>query len=135
MGNYTNAWEAKINDKLWGGTDFTPPATVYFGFSLTEPAEDGTNITEPAGNNYARAAVTNNATNFPSGNPKTCATPVVFPEPSGPGWGTPGWWFAADHATNVGAAIITKDAIVPPVTIGPNSSPRWAAGTITLSQD
>jgi ABC-type phosphate transport system substrate-binding protein len=135
MGNYSDVYEQKINDKVWGAIDFTPPATIYFGFSSTEPNGAGQNITEPSGNGYARASVTNNTSNFPAGNPKTNAVAIVFPEPTGPGWGLQSYWFAADHPTNVGSAVIGFGDLAPPVTIGPTSSPRWGAGTVSLAQE
>jgi len=59
--------ENKILDKLYGRTDFTPPATYYIGLFTASPndAGGGTELTIGT-NGYARIAVTNDATNFPA---------------------------------------------------------------------
>jgi hypothetical protein len=49
----------KTIGKWFGGTDFTPPATWYV--ALLDASD-----TELSGNGYARVAVTNNTTNFPT---------------------------------------------------------------------
>lgn len=81
----------KVIDKVFGATDFTPPATLYAAASTTTPNADGTGVTEPVGASYARVAVTNNTTNFPNaaGSPgsKTNGTAITFPAASG-SWGT-----------------------------------------------
>lgn len=38
---------------------YTPPTTVYVGLSTADPGDDGTGLAEPAGNGYARQAITN----------------------------------------------------------------------------
>lgn len=62
----TNYTDGKILDQIFGGTAWSPPATLYFGLSTTTIYADGTGITEPSGGLYARVAVTNNVTNFPA---------------------------------------------------------------------
>ncbi len=49
-------------DLLYGSGS---PATLYFGLFTSAPAADGTGGTEVTGGSYARAAVTNNDTEFP----------------------------------------------------------------------
>lgn len=57
------AYANTLLDELYGsGT----PATLYFGLFTAAPSADGTGGTEVTGGSYARAAVTNNATNFPN---------------------------------------------------------------------
>lgn len=62
----TNYANAQIQSALYGGSSLGAPATWYVGWSTTQPNQDGSNVTEPSGNGYARVAVTNNATNFPA---------------------------------------------------------------------
>ena len=54
---WTNAGAADVNDAWFDGTaaTFTPP--FFLALSTTAPARDGTNITEPVGNGYARVSV------------------------------------------------------------------------------
>jgi hypothetical protein len=74
----------------FGNTTYSPPATWYMGLSTTAINDDGSGVTEPAGGAYARVAITNNTTNFPSApSSGTTAnlTTITFPEATG-NWGT-----------------------------------------------
>lgn len=64
MAGYTDQLEKKVQDKVFGATDFTPPATYYAALYTTAPADDGTGMVEVSGGSYARLAVPNNVTNF-----------------------------------------------------------------------
>jgi len=85
----TNWARNQVQDYLFGGVSFTPPATLYLGLSTTTPSVTGSNITEPSGAGYARVAITNNKSNF-SYSTSGCVLntgSIVFPESSG-SWGT-----------------------------------------------
>lgn len=86
---FTNFWRDIVLDELFGATDYTPEATYYFGLSTTAPADDGTNVTEPSGNGYARVSIANNATNFPAAidGVQDNGTEISFPQATG-FWGT-----------------------------------------------
>ncbi len=59
----SDAYSNTLLDQLYGsGT----PATLYFALFSAAPDPDGTGGTEITGGSYARAAVTNNGTNFPA---------------------------------------------------------------------
>lgn len=84
-GGAGTSWANHILDTL--GQGYTPPANVYFALYAVAPTDagggtefDGT--TEPG---YARAAVTNNATNFPNAASasKTTGANVTFAANSG----------------------------------------------------
>ena len=49
-----------------GSVSFTPASTLYAVLCTTAPAADGTGLVEVSGGSYARVAITNNTTNFPS---------------------------------------------------------------------
>lgn len=51
MGQLTDFGRALVNDSGL-------PNTLHQGLSSTTPADNGTNVTEPVGNNYARQALT-----------------------------------------------------------------------------
>lgn len=68
---------------LWfGGAAVTPPATLYIALMTTAAGDagGGTEVSTTVWTNYARAAVTNNATNFPaaSGGAKSNGTEISF---------------------------------------------------------
>jgi hypothetical protein len=89
MGSFTDYLENELLDHVWGGADYSRPATLYVALSTTTIADDGTNQTEPSGGSYARVAVTNNSTNWPaaSGGAKANGTAITFPTATA-GWGT-----------------------------------------------
>jgi hypothetical protein len=80
-----------IADYLAGGVSpASPPATLYAAAFTAPPNSNGTGGTEvPSSNAYARVAITNNTTNFPSasGGSKSNGTDIIFPEATG-SWGT-----------------------------------------------
>lgn len=91
MGSFSNYLENKVLDHVFGGSDYSRPATLYVALCTAAPtdASTGSTITEPSGGSYARVAVTNNATNFPaaSGGAKANGTVITFPSATG-SWGT-----------------------------------------------
>lgn len=100
MGSFSNFLENEILDHVFGNAAYAAPATLYLGLSTTTIVDAGTGITEPSGNGYTRAAVTNNATNFPaaSNGSKSNGTVINFPTPTG-AWGTVVNFFVADAST------------------------------------
>lgn len=78
-----NATELEVVDSYFGsGT----PATWYVGLINTMPDDAGSGLVEVSGTGYARQAVTNNGTNFPSANPKLCQAAVTFGPVGAGGW-------------------------------------------------
>jgi hypothetical protein len=75
-----------VLDSLFGsGT----PATLYIALYTSAPSADGTGGTEVTGGSYARAAVTNNSTNWPAAalGSKANGTAINFATASA-GWGS-----------------------------------------------
>jgi hypothetical protein len=88
----TNATKKALLDAWYSAASIGAPATHHFGLSTSTPAEDGTNVTEPSGNGYARVAKTANSTEFPlstAADPtvKTNGTTITWPAATG-SWGT-----------------------------------------------
>jgi hypothetical protein len=81
-GTKSDYLENKMLDHVLGGPDYTRPATVYMGLFTVAPSDSGGGTEASTGvwTNYARAAVTNNATNFPaaSGGLKSNGTVISF---------------------------------------------------------
>jgi hypothetical protein len=93
----TDARELALINNEYGAVAAGTVATRHSGLFTTAPADSGSGGTEVTGGNYSRVAVTNNATNFPSANPKLNANPITYPQASAD-WGTikaTGWWDAA----------------------------------------
>ena len=88
----TNTTKKALLDAWYSASALGAPATHHFGLSTTTPGEDGTGVTEPAGNAYARVAKTADNTNFPAATAadptnKTNGTVVTWPTATG-SWGT-----------------------------------------------
>lgn len=87
MGAYSDFTLNAISN-AWTGTPFTVPATLYLGFSTSTINADGTGITEPVGNGYARLAVAMNTTTWTvTANAITNAITLTTVTASG-NWGT-----------------------------------------------
>jgi len=86
-GSKSNYLENKVLDHVLGGGDYTRPATVYVALYTVAPSDTGGG-TEVTGGSYARAAVTNNSTNWPaaSGGEKSNGTEITF-ETATASWG------------------------------------------------
>ena len=85
MGRLSDNYANLILDMVFSGVTNTSPASYFIGLSSTTPANDGTNVTEPSGDGYARVEVVNNATNFPaaSARAKSNGTAIEFPVATG----------------------------------------------------
>ncbi|MBN2315450.1 MAG: hypothetical protein JXM79_16085 [Sedimentisphaerales bacterium] len=53
MGSFSDYWEDKILDHIFGKVNYTPP-TIYVALSTSDPLDDASGLTEPTGNAYAR---------------------------------------------------------------------------------
>jgi len=52
MGGFSNYWENKILDHIFGKGSYAPP-TIYVGLSTADPTDDGSGLAEPSGNAYS----------------------------------------------------------------------------------
>lgn len=116
MGALTDTLENKVLDHLLGGPDYVRPATVYITL-VTANGSDSTAGTEVSGNAFARAAVTNNATNFPAAAAglKSNGTAISFPTPTPAGWGTVVGvevWDAASAGTRIAYGALTASKTI-----------------------
>lgn len=89
MGSFSNYLENAVLNHVFGGSAYTPPATVYFALFTATPSDTGGG-TEVAGGAYARKAVTNNGTNWDTATAgaKTLAVAQSFVTADGGNWGT-----------------------------------------------
>lgn len=79
--------ENAVLNHVLGATAYTAPGTIHVALYTVTPSDAGGG-TEVSGGSYARAAVTNNVTNWPaaSGGSKSNGTVVTFPTPTA-NWG------------------------------------------------
>jgi hypothetical protein len=128
-GIVTNATKKAWLDAWYSATAIGAPATHHFGLSTSTPAEDGTGVTEPSGNAYARVAVTNNATNFPLSTAadltlKRNGTVITFPAATG-SWGTV--THSTVHTLATGGSVTDWQALSASQAIGSGTTASYAA--------
>jgi len=128
----TTTAENLLLDSWFGAVALTPPATFYVALSTTTPTEAGTNFTEPASGAYARVAVTNNLTNFPSasGGSKTNGTAISFVE-STASWGTITHIGFYNQLT--GGTLYFWEALPVSKAVAANVTVYFSAGALTIS--
>lgn len=124
--------ENKVLDHVLGGGDFARPATVYVGYFIAAPTDAGGG-TEPAGGSYARAAVTNNSTNFPAavGGVKSNGTVINFAQATS-AQGTAvavGVWDALSGGNLLFWAMLTT-----PKTIQSGDTPNFSIGALQFTE-
>jgi hypothetical protein len=121
-----------VLNEAFGAVAFGAPATLYVGLSTTAINADGTGITQPAGGSYARVAVTNNTTNWPtvSNQQKKNGTAITFPTATA-SWGTVTWFFIADAAS--GGNILASGALTASKTIDNGDTANFAINDITIT--
>jgi len=133
MSAASNYLENEINDHVLGGADYTRPGTVYLALFTTAVAEDGSG-TEVSGTAYARASVTNNATNWPasSAGVKSNGTEIAFATAGG-SWGTVTHWAIMDAATS--GNVLYKGALTASKVVASGDTLKFAASAITITFD
>lgn len=132
-GSKSDFLENELLDHILGGGDFTRPATIYVALFTSAPTDAGGGV-EVSGGSYARAAVTNNATNWPaaSGGSKSNGTAIVFPEATA-SWGTVVAVGLFDAAT-AGNLLYWAD-LTTSKAIGAGDTARFPAGSIALTEN
>ncbi|MBC7121366.1 MAG: hypothetical protein A4E48_00024 [Methanosaeta sp. PtaU1.Bin060] len=136
-GSFANYWEEKILKHIFGLATYSALATLYVGVCTGGVTEDGTVTGEPAGNGYARVAVTNNATGWDFSQVAGLSkiqnhAAVTFPEASG-SWGTITDVFLADAAS--GGNILAFATLDESKVIGSGDTLQFDAGDLGFTLD
>jgi hypothetical protein len=134
MSNMSNYLEKALNDHVLGGPDFPRPATVHFAlFTGVSDGEAGS-VTQVSGGSYARAAVTNDSTNFPGAHAtsglKTNGTVITFPTATA-SWGTVTHWGVYDAAS--GGNLLYWGTLTASRTISTGDTPRFNTGEFSIT--
>jgi hypothetical protein len=113
-GSKTLYLSKKLLDLVLSNTTYTPPGTVYAVLSSAafDPTATGSACNEITGGAYARVAITNNTTNWPTATSavpsvKANANDIVFPTATAD-WGTPLAVYLAD-ASSAGNLLYGAD--------------------------
>jgi hypothetical protein len=122
----------KVLDQVFGASARRPPATLFLGLSTSIAVKSG-NVFEPPGGVYARVAVANDLSNFPSalGGTKSNGAAVTFATPTAI-WGAVATVFIADAPAG-GNVIAMADLPVSKAIHSGTSVPTLAVGALFLS--
>lgn len=123
--------ENELADHILGGSDYARPGTVYFALFTAAPTDAGGG-TEVSGGSYARKAVTNNATNFPSAvaGVKTTGADVTFVTATG-SWGEVVAYGIYDAAT--GGNLLFHGTLTTARTVESGDTPKFPSGSFSLT--
>lgn len=100
----SNYLSTKLADHVFGGPNYTRPATVYlalFTGAITDESDIGSTVNEVGGGSYARLAITNNNVNWPSAvdGEKHNGTELSFATATG-SWGSVASWGLYDSSSS-----------------------------------
>ena len=121
MGSISNYSENELLDHALG-TAYAPASTVYLGLSTADPLDDASGLSEPAGNGYARTAITFAAA---AARRVTQTGAVTFPQATG-SWGDITHWAIFDASS--GGNVLAHGALNEPKTIVAGNTPTVADG-------
>lgn len=132
MAGFTNLWEQKILEHIFGIAANTALTNIYVALFTTAPADDGTGGVEASGGAYARVAIANNSTNWDyDAGQITNLNQITFPTATA-NWGTVVRAVLMD-ASSGGNMVAISDAISINVTTG--IEPYFDAGDLTFTLD
>lgn len=133
MGSKSNFLELEVLDHVLGGADYTRPATVYIALYTVTPSDTGGG-TEVTGGSYARATVTNNATNWPaaSAGSKSNGTEISFTAATAD-WGTVVAFGIFDASS--GGNLLYWGDITPNRSVPNGATAKFSIAGIVITED
>jgi hypothetical protein len=129
-GSKTNYFEDAVLNVL-RGTGITAVTPRIALFTAVTDGETSTITEVTNANAYARTAVTFGA---PSGGSMSNSAQVLFPTPTGAGWGTIVGWGVVDSATHAGGNILYYSDQTPNKAVNAGDEVRFDAAAITISE-
>lgn len=135
-GSWTDYLKNEMLDHVLSASTFTAPATLYVGLWTSALFDSATGSVSgevsTSGTNYARAAVTNNTTNFPaaSGGIKTNGTTISFSTAS-ISWGTITYMALTDAIT--GGNMLMWSDLTTSKAVAAGDTPSFSVGSLTFS--
>jgi hypothetical protein len=131
MGGFSDYWENKILDHIFGKGSYTPPA-IYVGLSTADPTDDGSGLAEPSGNGYARVQTSASEWNAASNGSLDNASDISFAQATG-SWGTITHFAMFDAAT--AGNMLAHGVLSQSKSISESDTARFEAGDLDISLD
>ena len=122
-------------NEVYGGVNYTPPATLYVALFTTAPDDAGAGGTEVSGGAYARVGVANNLTNWPApaagaAGQKSNGVAITFPQATA-AWGTVVAWAVFDALT--GGNMLDYAVLATSKTVQTGDTPVFGVGDLKSS--
>jgi hypothetical protein len=131
MGGFSNYWENKILDHIFGKGSYTPP-TIYVGLSTADPTDPGSGLAEPSGNGYARVQTSAPDWNTASNGSLDNSSDISFNQVTG-NWGTITHFALFDAAT--AGNMLAHGDLSQSKSINESDTARFEAGDLDISLD
>lgn len=131
MGCFSDYWENKILDHIFGKGSYTPP-TIYVGLSTADPTDDGSGLSEPSGGGYARVQTSASDWNAASNGSLDNAGNITFAQANG-NWGTITHFALFDAAT--AGNMLAHGPLSQSKPISESDTARFEAGDLQISLD
>lgn len=132
-GSFSDFLELELLDHVLGNAAYTAPSNLHVALYTATPSDTGGG-TEVSGGSYARAAVTNNATNFPAAaaGAKSNGTEITFVTATA-NWGTVVAFGIHDDPT-AGNLLVWGD-VTPNKAINTGDTAKFAIGDLDITLD
>jgi hypothetical protein len=131
MGGFSDYWENKILDHIFGKGSYTPP-TIYVGLSTADPTDTGSGLTEPSGNGYARVQTSASDWDAASNGTIENSSDITFTQAAG-NWGTITHFTLFDAATE--GNMLAHGALSQSKLINQSDTAKFEAGDLDISLD
>ena len=131
MGGFSDYWENKILDHIFGKGSYTPP-TIYVGLSTADPTDSGSGLAEPSGNGYARVQTSASDWDDASNGTIENSSDITFTQATG-NWGTITHFTLFDAAT--AGNMLAYGALSQSKSISESDTARFETGDLQVSLD
>ncbi len=131
MGSFTDYWEDRILDHIFGKGNYAPP-TIYVGLSTADPLDDSSGLAEPSGNSYARVQTSASDWNAASDGSLDNANDITFAQATG-NWGTITHFALFDAAT--GGNMLAHGALSQSKAIDSSDAAGFGANDLEIGLD
>lgn len=134
---FGNFVDQKVMQLVFGGASYTPGSTYTVGLSTTTVNNDGTGISEPSGNAYARVSVANTTAQWTTaavsggGYQASNTNAISFPTATG-SWGTVTDFFIMDGTNLVAFGKIQVGGVNTSQTITNGNTISFGAGQLVI---
>jgi hypothetical protein len=131
MGSFSNYWEEKIRNHIFGKGNYAPP-TIYVALSTADPLDNASGCIEPVGNAYSRVETSVSDWNTATDGSLDNANDILFPKATG-SWGTITHFALFDSST--GGNMLAHGALNQPKAVDNSFITTFDAGDLNISLD